>query len=231
MADRTPFVYRSSMRIRLVACLLALAAVTGTSRAEVSVPSPPPPGPSAIPQPPSPHPYQPYGPPPGAYPGAPYGYPPSAYAPSAKPTPYRTGDPIPPGYHVEDKPRKGLVTAGIILTAVPYAMGLMAAAASEFGNQSVYLAVPYMGPWLTLGRRTSGCNRNADGSTDGLRCVGDIFTVMGLIIDGIAQATGGTLLLVGVLATKPQLVADDQAVRIAPTQIGSGYGLRLHGSF
>jgi hypothetical protein len=61
--------------------------------------------------------------------------------------------------------------------------------------------------------------------------VADIFVVMGLVADGVMQATGATLLIVGLAATKSVLVRDDQAIRIAPMRIGTGYGTGIVGTF
>jgi hypothetical protein len=108
---------------------------------------------------------------------------------------------------------------------IPYGIGALSAVAAKGSNESSWLYVPVAGPWLTMGLREYGsCQRpNTD---DSLRCVADIFVVMGLIFDGVIQVTGGTLLLVGYLNTKQELVRDEAALRIRPVQVGSGYGLR-----
>lgn len=147
--------------------------------------------------------------------------------------PYREGAPIPVGYHREERLRTGLVTAGWIVTAIPYGAGLIAAAGSDFRNQSGWLAVPFAGPWLTMGRREYSCgdsDENADGR-EGLSCVGDVFLVMGLIFDGVVQAAGGTMLLIGYTSPKTLLVRDDAKLRLRPMHIGSGHGFGLDGSF
>jgi hypothetical protein len=54
---------------------------------------------------------------------------------------------------------------------------------------------------------------------------------MGLIVSGVVQAAGGTLLLVGLLNPKPALVRDDTALRVRPMTVGSGYGLGLQQAF
>src|SRR5687768_3783361 len=89
-------------------------------------------------------------PPPAAYPVAPGAYPvaPGAY-PVAYPAhagaapwaynyppvyPYREGMPLPPGYHLEERPRRGLVIAGWLAAGIPYGLGLSFAASSDFGN-------------------------------------------------------------------------------------------------
>jgi hypothetical protein len=177
-------------------------------------------------------------PPPAAYPSqpayypAPYAYPPQLYQPPAE-LPYREGAPIPLGYHREERPRKGLVTAGWIVTGIPYGLGLVAAVSADFDNASGWLAVPFMGPWLTLGRRHYSCgdsDQNGDGR-EGLHCVGDIFAVMGLIMDGVIQAGGGTLLLIGYANPKTHVIRDDAKLQIRPMRLGSGHGLGMAGSF
>jgi hypothetical protein len=151
----------------------------------------------------------------------------------AKPKKWQDGDPVPAGYHVEDRPRSGLVIGGTIMVLVPYTIGAFAAVAAKFDNETTYLLVPVVGPWLTMGARSySGCGRDKKEDVSGsLGCVGDIFVVMGLIVDGVLQATGATLLLVGALNTKPQLVRDEARVNIRPMTIGSGYGLGAIATF
>jgi hypothetical protein len=53
----------------------------------------------------------------------------------------------------------------------------------------------------------------------------------GLVVDGIMQATGTTLLLVGYLNTKEELVRDDRALRLRPMKLGTGYELGLGAAF
>jgi hypothetical protein len=211
-------------------------------------PAPPPPGtnpyaPGAQPYPPGANPYAPgatsypypytYPPPQGA-PPPPYAYPqPTAYStPAPAPTrPWRSGDPVPTGYHVEDKPRSGILTAGYVLTGIPYGIGLLSATAANFKNSSAWLAVPWLGPWLTIGQRGYACGNEGRGVSQSLECAGEVFLVMGLIMDGILQATGATLLIVGYTNTKEVLVPDQQAVRLVPLRFSSGFGAGLTGAF
>ena len=44
------------------------------------------------------------------------------------------------------------------------------------------------------------------------------------------QTIGGTFLLLGYLVTKEYVVRDDLGYVIAPTQVGSGYGLSVFGA-
>jgi hypothetical protein len=160
-------------------------------------------------------------------------------APAPSPPPavlagqWHPGTPPPPGYHVEERPRTGLVIAGTIVAGVPYFFSVVAAGAAQSNNASGDLYIPVAGPWLTMGQRRYGCNPDQTNSTTGqnLQCVADIFVVMGLIADGVMQATGATLLIVGLTATKSELVRDDQAVHFAPMQVGHGYGAGVFGRF
>jgi hypothetical protein len=69
--------------------------------------------------------------------------------------PYKEGQPVPAGYRLVEEPRWGLVTAGWVLTAVGYGVPLLIASSVRFENESTWLAIPFAGPWLTLGHRES----------------------------------------------------------------------------
>lgn len=173
-------------------------------------------------------------PPPPAPPAPPPPPPATAAPPAPQPTttPWQPGMPTPPGYHVEDRPRQGLVIAGAIVAGIPYFFSVMAATAANENNASGWLFVPVMGPWMTMGQRSYSCNDSGNQSTSqSLQCVGDIFVVMGLIADGVMQAAGATLLIVGLAAGKPTLVRDEQAVHVTPMHVGTGYGAGLVGAF
>jgi hypothetical protein len=84
-----------------------------------------------------------------------------------------------------------------------------------------------------MGRRDYACgesDEDGDGS-EGLSCVGDVFMVMALIFDGVMQATGGTLLLIGYTSPKTLLVRDGATLRLRPMHVGSGHGFGIDGSF
>ena len=81
-----------------------------------------------------------------------------------------------------------------------------------------------------MGRRDYGDCEDSS-SDEGLDCVADVFVVMGLLIDGMAQTGGAIMLAVGYGTQKKKLVRDDVALRVGPRAIGSGYGLVASGSF
>ena len=160
-----------------------------------------------------------------------YGAQPTAPPPGQLPPryPYKEGQLIPPGYHLEERPRQGFVTAGYIVTGVPYAIGLLAAVSADFANHSGWLVVPFVGPWLTLGRRDNACVGTPNDVQDDRECWKDVIMAP-LILDGIVQSIGGTFLAIGYLATKEWVVRDDLAYVVLPSPIGSGYGLRFAGT-
>lgn len=144
--------------------------------------------------------------------------------------PYEDGAPIPMGYRIVEAPRQGLVTAGYIVTGIPYGFSAMTALGADFRNASGYLLLPFIGPWLTLGHRNYGtCQSNE--SEQELRCVADIFVVMALISDGVMQATGGALLLSGYVATRKKLVRQSRSLELRPGMFGMGYGMTVRGTF
>jgi len=135
---------------------------------------------------------------------------------------YEEGDPIPPGYHAESQMKKGLVIGGAITFGVMYLFSVMAGAVMDDSSRSssgdgTFLYIPVAGPFLQMTK--------TDTST------GNVF----LAIDGIAQAAGATMLIVGLTSPRTVLVRNDLAeVRVAPMKMGvngSGNGIGLVGTF
>ena len=145
--------------------------------------------------------------------------------------PYTAGESIPLGYRVVEEPRAGLVTAGWLVSGIAYGLSAMTAISVNGKNASSYLFMPFLGPWFTLGRRDYANCGSADSADSGLRCAGDVFVVMGLVADGVVQATGAALLFSGYLAKRTKLVRSDLAWSLGPRPMGSGYGLAASGAF
>jgi len=190
---------------------------------------------AAQPAPPPGYPYQYPPPPPGyAYPPPPgYVYP--AYGYQRRPpdtVPYR-GGPVPPGYHLEERPRKGLIISGALLAGIPWAIGLAGVASADFPNHSGWLALPVLGPWLTLATRseshcayTSGGDVCWDNDLNGLARTA-------LVFDGLMQTAGGVLFIVGISSKNNVLARDFSGqLHFTPAPIGhQGYGGFLTGEF
>jgi hypothetical protein len=212
------------MRPILGLCVLALLSVHVLRAHAQTAPPQPPPAPGAYP-------------PPTQYPPPyPYGYP--AYAPppalpdQPKSLPYDGGE-VRPGYHVEERVRRGPLIAGPIVFGVPYVLGLTIASEYDFRNQSGWLVVPVVGPFITAATRKKDCVSTYESSdTPDGECQeeGGMRTV--LIMDGLAQATGAILMLWGLTSpVKVQIRNDVAKVNVAPTKVGTGYGVAAIGTF
>lgn len=136
---------------------------------------------------------------------------------------YEEGEPIPPGYHAESKIRTGLVVGGAVTFGVLYLLSALVGAAINDVNKATnssndsgdFLFVPVAGPFLQMTKTESS--------------TGNVF----LAIDGIAQAAGATMLIVGLTSPKTVLVRNDLGeVRVTPMRMGQdGTGLGLVGTF
>jgi hypothetical protein len=201
----------------------------------LAAPPPAPPGATPPPgaYPPSGYPAYPQ---PGAYPPPPPGY---AYAYPAAPRapesiPY-DGGPVPAGYHVEERPRRGMLIAGPIVLGVPYVLGLTVASSENFPNSTGWLAVPALGPWITLAarHRSGSCTDSFNGTCANFDSTVDSTTRTFLILDGLGQTLGAVLFIYG-LASPKKVVARDfvGSLHLAPSKIGrDGYGGFVTGTF
>jgi hypothetical protein len=173
-------------------------------------------------------------PPPGFYPPS---VAPGTYPISARPVvlPYSAAGAPPPGYHLEENPRKGLIVAGALTFGVPYLISLTIGGASRH-EADRWLLVPVVGP---VGSLTYG-TRNCDDDKDPLRCTGNILIVVGLAFDLAAQMAGAVLFTMGFAFPKKQWVNDYQIGRtLAPSftwtvaprfDRSGGVGLSLSGT-
>ena len=192
-----------------------------------------------------------YPPPPGTAPAGPppaqpypY-YPPSYYPPSPAPLPsrmrYIEGRPIPPGYHVESEPRKGLITTGAILLAVPYGISASIAASSKHDGDTALL-IPVAGPFIDLSTRGTDCSPSTPVYNSSSCDTQESNSRFALTFDGLSQATGAVLLILG-LAWQQQVLERDDAPLVgrsrptfkwalAPRSLGGhGIGLGVIGQF
>jgi hypothetical protein len=206
----------SSVGIAVLTCALVTLVSHGSWAQQ---PGSPPPG---YGYPPPGYPQQGYYPPPGYQYGQPASPPPHL--------PYNEGQPIPAGYQIEETTRKGPIIAGALVLGIPYVIGLSLASASDFANNSGWLIVPALGPWMTLGTRDTSCDE--EGFGEAVTCVVDIYVGAFLVLDGLAQAAGATLLVWGITSTKQRLVRSDLAsLTLRPMRVGSGHGFGVSGAF
>jgi hypothetical protein len=200
-------------------------------------------------------------PPPGYPPpqAPPPGYPPAAEAPPGwnapgyanqyryQPMPmelrYVEGRAIPPGYHLESRPRKGLVISGSIVFGIPYFLSLSVAASSKFSPDR-WLYAPLFGPFVDLGNRKENCTTIGNGTFGSTTtCADDSSERFFLMADGLMQVAGATMLILGLALPQQLLVRDDApfvgskqksqfAWGVAPQKMGrSGYGLGFAATF
>lgn len=218
------------VRLSLGASVLCLSAAWASLAAAQTAPAPAAYPPAAAPAPT----YAGY-PPPAAYPPPPPGYAYAAPGYAGYPTRLRApdsvpyeGGPVPAGYHVEERPRRGLLIGGPIILGVPYVLGLAVASGGNFPNSTGWLVVPGIGPWLTLGLRHKSSSTCSDSSSLG-DCVDttlDGATRTFLVIDGFMQTAGAVMTIIGI-ASPRQVIARDfvGSLHFAPSPIGrTGYG-------
>jgi hypothetical protein len=143
--------------------------------------------------------------------------------------PYYEEEPAPQGYRLVERPRRGLVIAGALTLGVPYAISVSVAAGGNYNRTSGWLLIPVIGPWITTAKIPDhDCNDtpgSCDGSAQGERGMA--------AFDGIAQAAGAAMLIVGLTVPKRLWIRETTAeLSIVPTRIGrEGYGLVGVGRF
>jgi hypothetical protein len=147
----------------------------------------------------------------GAYAVPGYGQPPPAGMPPARMDP----DHPPPGYHTESRMRSGMAVGGGVMLGAAYLIsaGVGATGLTDDNRGLDPLFVPVVGPFVTLS--TAHVFRRTD---DGLAYVGKVFGGIGLILDGVVQVAGLSLLVAGLAARKHVVVRDrdEEISRVLP---------------
>jgi hypothetical protein len=154
---------------------------------------------------------------------------------------YVEGKPIPPGYHIETRARRGLVVSGPIIFGVPYLLSMSVAASSKY-QPDRWLYAPVFGPFVNLASRSDDCNPNTGSGSNFVCTSNDSGTRFFLMLDGLMQTAGATLLILGLALPQTLLVRDDApytgkngshfAWTVSPTPMGrNGYGVGFTGIF
>jgi len=216
----------------VLAAFAAISLVGSVASAQDAAPPPPgyaPPPPGYSPPPPG------YAPP---QPGYGYGVPGQQYAvpvqqppPGPKTMDYEDGEPIPAGYHKKTRVRKWMVAGGAATFGALYLFSLIIGATGDSvcsseqssGNLNPCrpngwrdLYIPVAGPFVAI------AGLNATGGT------------APLLIDGIGQAAGVALLIVGIAMPSSELVRDDVGKPkffVTPTVARGATGLGVVGTF
>jgi len=136
--------------------------------------------------------------------------------------PYRSGDPIPAGYHVEDVGSLGLVYGGIALAGIPYVAGVAVAVGYGFSHGSIWLLLPVAGPFVAMGSRNIDCqldrfqyDPNVELKDIEQQCLDsaldEVTAIAFLTASGLFQTSGALLMVVGAASSEQQLVHNEVA--------------------
>jgi hypothetical protein len=150
--------------------------------------------------------------------------------------PSAPGQDLPAGYALEEGPATTPLVIGGVTLALPYATGLGVAATQSFENGSGWLVAPVIGPWLSLGARRDPCEGASDKKefdSDVGKCVAEPLIRGMLVLDGVLQAAGGVMLVIGASSHETHLVKKSPPpITAAPTTVGrDGYGVAVAGRF
>ena len=132
---------------------------------------------------------------------------------------WHDGDPIPWGYHREERVRKGEVISGAIVFGVLYLYsGFIAAIGEDVSpgnNRAAALYIPVLGPFIELHQSSSATLNYL------------------LVLDGLAQGVGAGMFLHGLSSPRAVLVRNNLAmVTLTPAQFGKdGAGVMMLGRF
>jgi hypothetical protein len=169
---------------------------------------------------------------PSPVPAAPAG----AFAPPV--LPYRDGVPVPQGYRLEESSRGGLIAGGTGTLAGAYVIGLGFAIANDFDEGTGWLALPVFGPWVAIGGGEVRCNRKTLNSDCIDQALSEAERITFLTVDGLIQAVGVALVIVGVVSKHREFVRSDVAklepipgLVLRPRSVGSGLGFGAAGVF
>lgn len=127
------------------------------------------------------------------------------------------GQPTPPGYRLERRPRSGLVLAGVGVWAPFYAFAVTAAIAGHSSKDRV-LFLPVLGPAIDLIARRN-CS-TSDGYDN--RCEGPTALLQ---FDLLGQLAGATMFVIGLAAQREVFVrtaADKRPSFVVVPQLGTG---------
>ena len=170
-----------------------------------------------------------------------YYYPEGAPLPPSAEIPYDGSSPVPEGYRVEYRSRRGLVIAGSIVGGIAYGVSLSVAISDNFSDKTGLLAIPVLGPWLNLamskGQKNCSALSNSTYSYsysseyDSCQSDNDALKVV-LVADGLMQFAGATMLTLGLALPTSKLVYRGVSMSVTPSPVGrDGYGLGAVGQF
>jgi len=146
-----------------------------------------------------------------------------------------------PAYRAESHARRGLVISGAIIGGIGFGFALAVAGGTTEGTSAWNgvpfdlgpLPIPILGPWIALGTLKTNCGGRYGDEPGGCTRVHtqEAWAAI-LIVDGLVQLLGATLITVGFAIPRQEFVITDTVkARVVPTQLGStGHGLALVGT-
>jgi hypothetical protein len=130
---------------------------------------------------------------------------------------YREGQPIPSGYHLEQRKRKGIFIAGATTLGLAHLASILPATvlviAGVGGGAALFF--PVAGPFVTLA------------SINGLNTLSTTL----FVADGLIQTAGLGMMIAGLIMKKPILVKDRVALDLLPLATPRTTGMALSLSF
>jgi hypothetical protein len=134
---------------------------------------------------------------------------------------WEPGQPIPVGYHEEQRRTRGAIIAGSVLLGVSYLGGVSFNVLAGGG----YGAIPIAGPFVGVYVESKG-SANASG-------FGGV-PVSLLVVDGLAQVSGLAVLVAGLVPQRVLVTDCIVKARLTPTPLRfgkSGAGIAIAGTF
>lgn len=128
-----------------------------------------------------------------------------------------------------------MIFGGLATFGIAYSTALVLGASANFGDGTGWVAVPVIGPWAAIGARSYHCSNDPSLAN---QCVSGAFsevqTIAILSADGVIQAAGAVLFVVGLASGEDELVRKEPPVsfRVLPRTVGvDGFGVGVDGRF
>jgi hypothetical protein len=125
-------------------------------------------------------------------------------------------------------PNAALLKSGLFVFGIPYGTSVVVAATSN-RDEDKNLFIPIAGPWIDF------ANRQNCGNLGQPSCDGETAIKVLLAADGILQAIGGIELVAAFLVPESSTVVakekEQPRFMMAPSRVGTGYGLAAAGRF
>jgi hypothetical protein len=120
---------------------------------------------------------------------------------------------VPAGYHVETRPRVGLVVGGAVTFGVLYMLSVSVASRAKT-SEGRWMAAPVIGPFAAMGAHEDPCATKA-GTESSWACIDAAPTLE--LFDGIGQIVGASLLTAGLVSRRSVLVPNAPNRATAPS--------------